>query len=279
MQISFEKQTEVVPTPVEGVDIPCENTFCTAPHPQNVQVPAVRAETTVAPAGIVLGDKIPEFKDIILPRLNIVQGTGELKDSFPQGAVVFGQSLVIFTPPVVNAKTGNVEKPGTPPAIITVLGFRPTRFSEKVQGGIRGMIVDTEEQVTAAGGTLNYQEWAAKKSAGMKRFEPLADALVVIERPEAVADDDTVFIYPCDGKKYALALWALKGTAYTAAAKGVFFTARAVGCLRQGYPTYSYALSTRQQSREGNTWYVPVCIPKSKSTPEFLAFAASILTA
>lgn len=232
-----------------------------------------------APGGLVLGDKIPEFKDIILPRLNIVQGTGELKDSFPQGAVVFGQSLVLFAPPIVNAKTATVERPGTPPVIITVLGFRPTRFSEKVSGGVRGIIVNTEEEVTAAGGTLNYKEWDAKKSSGMKRFEHLADALVVIERPDAVADDDTVFIYPCDGKKYALALWALKGTAYTAAAKGVFFTARAVGCLRSGYPTYSFALSTRTQSRDGNTWYVPVCLPRTKSSAEFLAFAASILTA
>lgn len=272
MEVSFVK-TEVikesVPTPVGDLTVACETTVC---HPQNAQVPAV-----VAPSGLALGDKIPSFDDVILPRLNIVQGTGELKDSFPQGAVVFGQSLVIFTPSIVNAKTASVEKAGSPPAIITVLGFRPTRFLEKVKGGIGGMIVDTEEQVTLAGGTLNYREWEAKQTSGMKRFEPLADAVVVIERPQEVADDDTVFCYPCDGKKYALALWGLKGTSYTQAAKGVFFTARAVGCLRGGYPTYSYALSTRTQSKNGNTWYVPVCIPNKKSSAEFLAFAASIL--
>lgn len=290
-EVSFEKRTEVVTTPVPGVTIACESTACEVipqqvipqqviPHPQNVQVPAVQHEQSQAvsaPGGLVLGDKIPEFKDIILPRLNIVQGTGELKDSFPQGAVVFGQSLVLFAPPIINAKTGMVEKPGTAPVTITVLGFRPTRFSEKVSGGVRGMIVDTEDEVTKAGGTLNYKEWDAKKDAGMKRFEPLADALVVVERPEIVADDDTVFIYPCDGKKYALALWALKGTAYTAAAKGVFFTARAVGCLKGGYPSYSFALSTRQKSGNGNTWNIPVCLPKAKSTPSFLEFAANIL--
>lgn len=272
MEVSFVK-TEVikesVPTPVGDLTVACETTVC---HPQNAQVPAV-----VAPSGLALGDKIPSFDDVILPRLNIVQGTGELKDSFPQGAVVFGQSLVIFAPPIINAKTQTVEKPGTPPAIITVLGFRPTRFCEKVQGGFGGLICNTEAEVTANGGSLNYQEWMAKKASGMKRFEPLADALVVIERPEAVADDDTVFNYPCDGKKYTLALWGMRGTSYTAAAKGCFFTQRAVGCLRQGYPTYSFALSTRTQSRDGNSWHVPVCIPNKKSSAEFLAFAASIL--
>lgn len=265
MEVSFERPTVPV----------VETAVC---HPQNALVPAVaHAQAVSAPTSLVVGDKLPEFKDIILPRLNLVQGTGELKDSFPQGAVVFGQSLVIFTPPIINAKTGSVEKAGSPPAIITVLGFRPDRFLEKVKGGVGGMIVDTEEQVTAAGGTLNYREWEAKQASGMKRFEPLADAVVVIERPETVADDDTVFCYPCDGKKYALAIWGLRGTSYTQAAKGVFFTARAVGCLRAGYPTYSYSLSTRTQSKNGNTWYVPVCIPCKKSSAEFLAFAASIL--
>lgn len=273
MEVSFAKIEvikENVPTPVGDVTVACETTVC---HPQNTQVLVPVAQ----PTSLVIGDKLPAFSDIILPRLNIVQGTGELKDSFPQGAVVFGQSLVIFTPPIINAKTSNVDKAGSPPAIITVLGFRPTRFLEKVKGGVGGLIVDTEEQVTLAGGTLNYREWEAKQNSGMKRFEPLADAVVVIERPQEVADDDTVFCYPCDGKKYALAIWGMRGTAYTAAAKGVFFTARAVGCLRGGYPTYSYALSTRTQSKNGNTWYVPVCIPNKKSSTEFLAFAASIL--
>lgn len=246
-----------------------------APHPQQALVPAA----ALAPSGLALGDKIPEFNDIILPRLNIIQSTGELKNSFPVGAVVFNQSLVLFAPPIINAKTQTVEKPGTPPAIITVLGFRPTRFCEKVQGGFGGLICNTEAEVTANGGTLNYQEWLAKKASGMKRFEPLADALIAIERPDAVADDETVFNYPCEDKKYTLALWGMRGTSYTAAAKGCFFTARAVGCLRQGYPTYSYALSTRTQSRDGNTWFLPVCIPHKKSSVEFLAFAASILTA
>lgn len=231
-----------------------------------------------APAGLVLGDKIPEFKDIILPRLNIVQGLGDLKDAFPQGGLVFNQSVLLWAPPIIDKATGNVTKPASPPVIITCLGFRPTRYVEKVQGGIRGRIVDTEEQVKTCGGTTDYNEAKMKASAGMTLFQPLAEALIAIERPEAMADDDTVFVYPAGGKKYALALWGMKGTAYTAAAKRVFFTNRAVGNLRQGYPTRSFALTTRWTSYEGNNGaHVPVLIPHAVSTPEFLAFVASVL--
>lgn len=206
-----------------------------------------------------------------------MQSVGILKDSFTPGALVFNQQVLLFVPPDIDKQTGNVRKPGLPPVVMTVLGFRPTRFAEKVQGGVRGMIVDSEDAVRANGGTLDYNEWNLKKSAGMKRFEYLADALVAVERPAHLADDDTVFVYPVDGKKYALAIWGMKGTAYTAAAKRVFFTARAMGCLRSGYPSYNFNVSTRSETREGNIYSVPVCIPNQKSTPAFLEFVSGIL--
>jgi hypothetical protein len=234
----------------------------------------------MAPAGLVLGDHLPDFGEVILPRINIVQGIGELNKSFPMGAVVFGQATVLFVPPLVNQKTGNLERAGTPAAVITVLGFRPTRFVEKVVGGGRGAIVNTEAEVRAQGGTLDYKEWQLKQAAGMKRFEPLAEAVVVVEKPENVKDDETVFIYDVAGKKYALGLWAMKGTSYTSAAKRVFFTARAIGALRKGgYPTWSYNLTTRLETYGANACWIPICTPNLHSTPEFLAFAASILNA
>lgn len=230
------------------------------------------------PGGLVLGDKIPEFKDIILPRLNLVQGLGDLKDSFPLGGIVFNQQALLFHPAVIDKQTGNAVKQALPPVIITCLGFRPARFVEKTSGGARGMIVDTEDAVKANGGTLDYNEWKLKKAAGMKRFEPLADGLIAIERPECIADDDSFFVYPVGDKKYALAIWGMKGTAYTDAAKRVFFTARAAGCLSKGYPTRSFAMTTRLKSYEGgNSTFVPVLVPHKVSTPEFMEWAGKVL--
>jgi hypothetical protein len=224
----------------------------------------------------VLGDKLPDFKDIILPRLNIVQNIGQMKDNFTSGELVFNRQTVLFSPPTV--KDGIITAPGTPPVTLTVLGFRPTRYCEKVAGGAQGLIVNSEAEVASNGGTLDFKEWELKKASGMKRFEPLADALVVIEQPESCKENTTDFCYEIDGKHYALGLWAMRGTSYTAAAKRVFFTHRAVGCLRKGYPTYNYSVSIREESYPGgNKAWIPVCIPKAVSTPAFLEFAQSIL--
>lgn len=269
MTIDFSKTNEVVTTPVEGVTISYETTCC-APHPQNVQVPAVFSPTS---------DSI-RLDKIVMPRLNLVQSTGQLKDSFPQGAIVYAQSQVLFEAPVVNLKTGAVEKPGTPPVIITALKFNDERFIEKVEGGIGGQIVNTEDEVRAAGGTLSYKEWEAKKSSGIKRFGPMADALFAIQRPERCADDDTTFVYEVDGLKYALALWSLAWTTYTSVAKGTFYTQKALGCLRNGYQTYSFGLSTRlSPPRNGNRWHEAVLIKHKPSTPAFLEFAAAVIGA
>jgi len=263
--------TEVVktPTPVEGVTVDSKNTY---------SVPATIAPAVVAPRGLVLGDTVPSFDQIILPRLNIVQGVGKLKDSFPQGALIYNQQLPIFTPPDIDHQSGNIRRAGTPPVVITVLGFRPTRYVERVIGGSRGQICNTEAEVRASGGTTDWNEHKLKESSGMKLFQLLAEALVAIERPAHCADDDSVFVYPVGDKKFALALWGMKGSVYTAAAKRVFQTQRAIGCLRGGYPTMNFNVTTRLEKwPNGNSSWIPICLPFHKSTPEVIAFVADVL--
>ncbi len=234
----------------------------------------------LAPSGLVLGDKLPDFKDIILPRLNIGQNIGDLGSMYGAGSVIFGQDLVLFTPQKNDPKSGNVVEAASPPVGLVVLGFRPTRFVEKTKGGIRGRIFDTEQQVVAAGGTLDYNEAKLKEAAGMILFQPLADAVCLVQRPAAVANDGTVFVYEASGNQYALALWSMKGTSYTAAAKRVFFTARALGSLRAGgYPSRTVALTTREDSFSGTTnkAWVPVCLIGAPTSPEVLQLAREIL--
>lgn len=290
--VATEVVVEQVPTPVEGVTVESitGHTPAQPATPAEVKrieadpapgLPAVRQPSSLAPAGLVLGDKLPNFNDIILPRINIVQGIGQLKDSFDVGELVFNQNTVLFSPPIINAKTGAVEKQASPPVVLAVLGFRPTRFVEKVEGGARGLIVNTEDEVRAAGGTLDYNEWKLKKASGMKRFEQLAEALVAVRRPERCADDDTVFTYQVGPHKYALSLWGMKGVVYTAAAKKVFFTQRGIGCLRkEGYPSYHFNVTTRLETYPGgNQAWIPVCLPGEKSGEDFMAFARDILGA
>jgi hypothetical protein len=286
---------EVTPAPAP-VPVPVPEAAPTpAPQPAPVAVPAPQPVAAAAPApttavapvantsiargrSLVLGDKIPDFKDVILPRLNIAQSIGDLGKTFDPGSICFDQRVLLFSPPIIDTKAGVVTKPGLPPISIVCLGFRPTRYVEKVEGGDKGLIVASEDQVKTSGGTLDYREYELKKASGMKRFEALAEALIAIQRPDHLEDDDTVFVYPVEGKKYALALWAIKGTAYTAACKKVLFMQRAVGYLNKGYPTRELSLTTRWQKFEnGNGAWVPVMIPGKATTPEFLAWVAGVI--
>lgn len=272
-------ENQTVSTPVPGVTIETTVTHAAPAAPAITPLAVIVAppKALVRSSGLVLGDKIPDFGDIILPRINIVHGVGELKEKFQQGALIFGGNLPIFTPPIMNGAT--IVQPATPPVTMIVLGFRPTRFVEKVVGTGRTMIVDTEEEVTQNGGTLSYQEWELKKPDGMRLFQPLVEALIAVERPEFIANDGTTFTHEVDGKQYALALWGLKGAAYTAAAKRVFFPARALGCLKGGYPTFCFAVSTSLQPSGKNKVWNPVCLPLRKTSEAFLIFVRDVLSA
>lgn len=271
-EVSFGKQENASPAPV--IEVKSE----TVPAPTTLAVaPTVPVGEVVKGSGLLLGDYLPELKDIILPRLNIVQNIGKLQETFVKGSLVFGQNLVLFEPPKVDTQ-GAQTKAASPPVNLTVIGFRPTRFVEKVKGGARGMIVNTEEEVTANAGTLDYNEWKLKEASGIKRFEALADAMVAIRRPVDIKDDDTTFVYEVEGHKYALALWSMKGGVYTEGAKKVFFTARKIGALRSGYPAFSFYVTTRLKPYAGgNAAWVPICLPAEKNTDEFLKFVNGII--
>jgi hypothetical protein len=245
-----------------------------------IATPAPATSTAVAriPSGnvgfrlsnVVSMDRIPTSSEIIWPRLNIAQAIGDLGKTFPLGSIIHNQQSVLFEPTIIDPKQSKVVKEGTAPIRVVCLGFLPTRYVEKVSGGGRGAIVTSEQAVLEAGGTLDYNEWMLKKDAGMKRFEILEEGLLAIERPSHMADDDSVFVFPVEDKKYALALYGMKGTAYTAAAKGVFFTLRASGCLRDGYPTRVFAMSTKwKEFPNGNGAWVPVLLAQEATTPVF----------
>lgn len=307
MEVSFAKSPETNPvTPVAAPQaaapvIDVQATVTAPAQPAGPVVPPVEAPAAAAPAapaetntnrslapsGFMLGDRLPTFADVMMPRINMVQGLGELKDSFTQGGIVFNQQFEIYTPQTTR-KVSGVDQivPGTAPLHVVCLGLRPDRYAEKVAGGKRGLLVNTEAEVRAAGGTLDYNEWKLKAAAGMKRFEPLAEALIIIEKPAdapGVApiplDDEPVFIYEVEGKRYTMALWAMKGTAYTEGAKKAFMTNRRTGCLRNGYPTFSFTLATRNKAYDnGNSTWVPVLLPLHKTSAALLDFAKGVLS-
>jgi hypothetical protein len=226
----------------------------------------------------LLGDFLPAFRDVILPSLQIAHPVGEVGRSHIHGSVVYDGRVHLYEPADIDMSTGTVRRPATKPFTVTFLGFETPSYREKVKGGLGGLLVKTEQQVTAAGGTLDYQEWELKKASGMKYFEPTTKAMVAIERPEHLPDDDSIFVHEVNGLKYTLAFWTFKASAYTAACKRVLFTAKLTGCLQKGYPTFSFSASTRLTPfRNGNAAWLPVLVPNKPSTPEFLDFVKRVL--
>lgn len=278
---------EAVPTPASDVVVeavttvtPAEATAAPVTPAADIPTKPVTMEVarpvpTSVPSTSVpsYNDEEIDFGDIILPRLNIVQKVGDLSNLFTPGEIVLNQNLVIH-----DAKK-------TPAIVFTVIGFKKKQFVEKVEGGAMGALYHSQEDVVSHGGTLDYKEWqesikTAKEKGGkaLKYFQPLATALLLVERPAHVPDEDhTVFPYECEGKWHALALWSMKGTGYTNGAKTIF-TARKIGHLRkEGYPSQTWTLTTKLENYGGNFAYIPVLKPGARNSPEFVAFVKDIL--
>jgi hypothetical protein len=303
MKTSFSKERILTPTPVEGVSIESVNTVASIPAGPTIDVqaeivapaaeipaspvtttnlsvavvtPAAPAPLAVVDTPIIFDDNDIKFEDVYLPRVNIVQNVGDLMKIFESGDIVLNGSYSIHSP------ANPPKRPtGNTPLNLTVVGFRKKQFAEKIVGKGGGLLVNTEAEVVKNGGTLSYGEWkqsvdANKADPSMKslrRFEPYSTALVIIERPEHLKDAGNLqFPYECEGKFYTLALWGMKGTAYTGAAKH-FFTARKLGHLKKGYMVRSWSFTTKLESYEsGNTAWVPVVNPSHENSEAFLAF-------
>lgn len=275
-RISFAKNTETVATPVEGVEVETVTTIGGDTHTAGnalTIIPNTLPAPAVPQSPLFFDDENIDFSDMIVPRLNLVQKVGDLSNIFNPGEIVLGQALVLHEPATKNS-------PGNPPLIFTVMGFRKKQYVEKTVGGALGQMFDNEAAVVGAGGTLDYKE--AKMSEGTaqpkKLFQRMATALIVIERPEAIADKDHVtFPYECEGIYYALALWSMKGTSYTHAAKHIF-TARKIGHLRTtGYVGQAWSLTSKLEEFAGNFAYVPVIKAAGRNSEEFKSFTRNIL--
>lgn len=226
----------------------------------------------VAPA--FFDDGNINFKDIIVPRLNVVQKVGDLSELFTPGEIVLNQSTVIHVP-------DTKEKKGTGPLVLIPIGCRPLQFAEKVSGGGRGLFVNSEAEVVAANGTLNYSEWNNSKTSAnpKKRFEEYATFLFLVKQPKELLPDEEhqLFTHEIDGEYYTLALMGLKGTWFTGFAKRLF-TERRIGFLKAGgYASFNWNLATTAKAfsnGQGGQNYaiVPVVTNGTRSTPAVLAY-------
>lgn len=263
---AVETVTATTPTPTPVADVVVESTTTVAPSPA-VTGPTVTQNDNTAvaiqqPAGAV--EKAPSYfddesidpSDLQLPRFNIVQKVGELSNNFKPGSLLLNGQLVL--------QDGGQGTTPSKPINILVVGFQPTIFVERVEGGLKGNMFRTEQEVEKANGTL---DWNEAQATGKTIYQRSCTALLLIEQIEGI--DESSFPNPIGGKNYALALYTMKGTSYTNGAKH-FKSARKIGHLRKnGYRGGFWTLQSQLKKFGENFAYIPVVKPTGQSTPEF----------
>lgn len=303
MKVVFGKEgtvTPVEPAPsgvVEITGVGGDPSPAAAPMGPPPPEPAVAVPATVpapppvpAPRGAInVDDDRILMADLKIPSLNIVQGVGDLCKAFTAGEIVFDKKHVLAKAPPKNPKTDAAQTP----IRMVVLGFRPTRYAEKIDGGEQGRILATLSDVERAGGTTVWNE--AYSGRGKERvqnkpyFQPLASALILIAAPEGVTklgEDDVDVVFPLalevDGKvvnRFAMAFWHLRGTAHTAVARPLK-THRISGVLRcaDGYKSRWLEIGTEYKPYDdGHGAFLPTYRIAGPTEPRIRELAADVL--
>lgn len=213
--------------------------------------------------GFVSGTNSPEgdidFSDIKLPRINLVQKTGELGDTFEPGSIVYGKEIVLSD--------------GTTPFTAVFVGLKK-RYQQSLPydpNGPQPEVYDTAQEVKDNNGSTLWGD--------DNYFAKMANTLVAIKAPDSLSEDDReAFAYDFgDNERWSLALWTLAKSQYTSLATKII-TDTTTGWLREdGLMGGQFAISTLKKVTKGNTYWVPVAKNAGKTTPEFVQFLRELL--
>jgi len=186
-------------------------------------------------------------RDLNMPRLSLVQSVGPMSELFKPGQIVLNKETVLTD--------------GDKPIDITVTNIRKS-FVENLPYNEDGPIprrVDTLAEVQSLGGTIEYADDEPPT------WIPVADALVMVGSTQ----DDPAFPFEHDGKFYAAAMWTLRKTSYTRAAKNIF-TAKKLSL--KGHPLCrgKWTLSTKREKIGQNFVFVPVLRQSGRNSDSFV---------
>lgn len=209
--------------------------------------PQEELATQTPTLGTIVGDI--DSEDIVIPRLNIVQSVGPLAELFNAGCVVLNKEVELPTP---------LE--------LTVLSARK-QFVENLDfdSDEKPQVYNTLEEVKAAGGTI---EWVDNVKPS---FTPVLHVQVLFKAP---AQLDYALPLEYNGSAYGMALWTLRGVAYSRAGKNILTAAKF--SLRDGLFHGRWELTTKREKFGRNSVVVPVLKNAGRNTPEFVDWLRSI---
>ena len=260
-------------TPVsDPIDIPVTKVVVEGPETPQQSVVVVHEPKPVAVAGPQASVPVAAgvqgevtMQDIKLPRLNLTQKVGGLADTFHPGSIIFEKQVVLSD--------------GKDPVDLTPIQLRK-QYQKKVTwgegDGEQPEVYDTAEEVIANGGSLEYGD--------ENFFSPIAHIQFAIKLPATAVEageelEDAMsaidlFPYEFADERYALALWTVGSSAYTALAKPILTMSTSL--LRNGLYTGHFHVGSEIRKNARNSWYAPRVKFAGKHAPEAAEFFKSI---
>jgi hypothetical protein len=175
-------------------------------------------------------------KDIVLPRINLVQKTGPLVDSgMVPGSFVFDKEVNLSN--------------GKDPLSITVLRL-VKQYKQKLEYGDPStpLVFTTQQEVIDNGGSLRYGE--------PNYFQEIAHLFLAIAKPENISEEHASHFYrEHNGKQYTNAVYTVASTAFTSVGKKVIKAGYSQ--LRDGLWLGEWKLKSELQKNTKGSWYIP----------------------
>jgi hypothetical protein len=157
-----------------------------------------------------------DSSDVKFPALKIVQGSGQLSQTYNSGTLILGDEELLPPPDLKNPKPEHTFR-FVPVSLEKQ--FRENLSQEDAASGAMPRIVNSLAEVEALGGTT---QWIGNEKPS---WGPSARILLLVERPENVpgsGSDHPGFVLELAGKLYAPAVYYAAGSSWTNFAKPLF---------------------------------------------------------
>ena len=184
--------------------------------------------------------------DLQIPSLKLVQQVGDLGELFTPGSFVLNNEHAISD--------------GEVPTTITVAHWSKYYIENLEYGSDQTPdTAKTMKEVVEKGGTT---EWSKDTPP---TWNPVGVATCVVE-----GEDDLHFPFEYEDKRFAIALWTMRNTAYRRAGR-VIMTAAAYN-LKSGLEYGSWSLTSKRETLGKNKVFVPVVKTGGRNEEEFAAW-------
>lgn len=236
-------------------------------------LPAVREENSamMRMEDVQIGGMAGEFtsRDLVIPRIEIVQALGPNSERFPGGTVIFNKTVTL-----AKFALGPQDKEQS----LHIVALYAKKYIEEVlpydPNGPLPRTFPTMEAAKAAG---LRTEWGPKGPDG-KSISPqvrqAANLLVLVEQPEGM--DPVLFPFEDSGKRFAIAMWTVRGNAYKKVAKTMFSNMHFA--LRGNLASGTWTMVVKREPLNGKLVYVPNVSLTATTSPTLIQMVKDMMS-